>query len=93
MESKISSINAMLFLQHIVDADAEMKRISESVVYQSVEILIMNDMKRCSDNKYQRDDKGIHDDMGIYESIESRETVQKMSGISESVTSTVERKQ
>ena len=39
--SKISSMNA-LFPQHIVDAVAEMKRISESVVHQSVEIVHLN---------------------------------------------------
>ena len=33
METKISSMNAM-FLQHIVDADTEIKRIRESVVRQ-----------------------------------------------------------
>ena len=44
MENKISSMNAM-FLQHIVDADTEIKRISESVECQSVEIVNLNDMK------------------------------------------------
>ena len=52
MENKISSMNAM-FLQHIVDADTEMKRISESVERQSVEIFNLNDMKIASDNKSQ----------------------------------------
>ena len=64
METKISGMNAM-FLQHIVDADIEMKRISESVERQSAEIVNLNDMKMASDNKSQRDDKGIHDDMRI----------------------------
>ena len=61
METKISSMNAM-FLQHIVDADAEMKRISESVVHQGVEIVHLNDMKIAPENKSQRDDNGIRDD-------------------------------
>ena len=45
IETKISSMNAM-FLQHSVNADTEMKRISESVVRQSVEIVHLNDMKK-----------------------------------------------
>ena len=53
METKISSMNAM-FIQHIVDADTEMKRINESVERQSVEIVHLNDMKIASDNNSQR---------------------------------------
>ena len=64
METKISCMSAM-FLQHIVDADAEMKRISESVVHQNVEIVNLNDMKIAADNKSQRDGKCIRDDMEI----------------------------
>ena len=47
METQISSMNAMC-LQHIVDADAVMKRIGESVVSQSVDIVHLNDMKIAS---------------------------------------------
>ena len=60
-----------------MDVDADMKRISESVVHQSVEILNLNDKKITSDNKSQRADKGIRDDMVISWSNESRETVPK----------------
>ena len=91
MENKISSMNAM-FLQHIVDADTEMKRISESVERQSVEIINLNDMKIASDNKSQRDDKGIRDDIRISVPNKSRETVPKMYSISDNVTSTDVRK-
>ena len=87
MENKISSMNAM-FLQHIVDADTEMKRISESVERQSVEIVNLNDMKIASDNKSQRDDKGIRDDIRISVPNKSRETVPKTHSISDNVTST-----
>ena len=87
MENKISSMNAM-FLQHIVDADTEMKRISESVERQSVEIVNLNDMKIASDNKSQSDDKGIRDDIGISVPNKSRETVPKTHSISDNVTST-----
>ena len=51
METKITSMNAM-FLQHIVDADAKMKRINDSVEQQSVEIFNVN---------------GTHNDMVISE--------------------------
>ena len=91
IETKISSMNAM-FLQHIVDADTEMKRISESVERQSVEIVNPNDMKIASDNKSQRDDKGIHDDMRISVPNKSRKTVPKTYSISDNVTSTDVRK-
>ena len=87
METKISSMNAM-FLQHIVDADTEMKRIGESFVRQSVEIVNLNDMKIASDNKSQRYDKGIRDDMRISVPNKSRETVPKTYSISDNVTST-----
>ena len=76
METKLSGMNAM-FLQHIVDADTEMKRISESVERQSVEIVNLNDMKIASDNKSQRDDKGIRDDMRISVPNKSRENCSK----------------
>ena len=91
METKISSMNAM-FLQHIVDADTEMERISESVERQSVEIVNLNNMKIASDNKSQRDDKGIRDDMRISVPNYSRETVPKTYSISDNVTSTDVRK-
>ena len=70
-------------LQHIVDADTEMKRISESVVRQSVEIVHLNEMKITSDNKSQRNDKGIRDDIRIAVPNKSRETVPKTYSISD----------
>ena len=76
-----------MFLQHIVDADAEMKRIHDSVEQQSVEIVKLKDMKIPSDNKSQRDGNGTHNDMVISESNTASETVKKMSGLSEIVTS------
>ena len=84
-------MNAM-FLQHIVDADTEMKIISESVVRQSVEIVNLKHMKIASDNKSQRDDRGIRDDMRISVPNKSRETVPKTYSISHNVTSTDVRK-
>ena len=81
-----------MFLQHIVDADIEMKRLSESVERQSVDIVNLNDMKIASDNKSQRDDKGIRDDMRISVPNKSRETVPKTYSISDNVTSTDVRK-
>ena len=74
METKITSMNAM-FLQHIVDADAEMKRINDSVEQQSVEIVKLKDMKIPSDNKSQRGVNGTHNDMVISESNTASETV------------------
>ena len=91
METKISSMNA-IFLQHIVDADTEMKRISEFVERQSVEILNLNDMKIASGNKSQSVDKGIRDDMKISVPNKSRETVPNTYSISDNVTSTDVRK-
>ena len=85
MVTKISSMNVM-FLQHIVDSDTEMKRMSETVVRQSVEIVHLNDMKIASDNKSQRNDKGIRDDMRISVPNKSRETVPKTYIISDNVT-------
>ena len=86
METKITSMNAM-FLQHIVDADAEMKRINDSVEQQSVEIVKLKDMKIPSDNKSQRDVNGTHNDMVISESNTASETVKKTPGLSEIVSS------
>ena len=81
METKITSMNAM-FLQHIVGADAEMKRINDSVEQQSVEIVKLKDMRIPSDNKSQRDVNGTHNDMVISESNTASETVKKTSGLS-----------
>ena len=86
METKITSMNAM-FLQHIVDADAEMKRINDSVEQQSVEVVMLKDMRIPSDNKSQRDVNGTHNDMVISESNTASETVKKTPGLSEIVTS------
>ena len=86
METKITSINAM-FLQHIVDADAKMNIINDSVEEQGVEILKLKDMKVASDNNCQRDVNGTHNAMMISESNTSRDTIKKTSALSEIVTS------
>ena len=86
METKITIMNAM-FLQHIVDANAEMKILNDSVEQQSVEIFKLKDMRIASDNTSQRDVNSTHNAMVISESNTSSETVKKMFGLSEIVTS------
>ena len=82
----------VMFFQHIVDADTEMKKINESGVRQSVDIVHLKDMKIASNNKSQRDDKGIRDNMRISVHIKSRKIVPKTYSISDNVTSTDVRK-
>ena len=86
METKITSMNA-IFLQHIMEADAAMKIINDSVEQQSVKILKLKVIKIPSDNKFQRDVNGTHNDMVISESNTASEAVKKTSGLSEIVTS------